>query len=279
MQPGVMANVHPQTEEEQAAAWDVAQGNKPASHGGNWFTHLLPTIGSLALPALGALLAPETGGLSLIASAGLTGAGAAGGKAAENAAEGKGVGDNVLGEGVMAGAGGLVGGLAGKAFGKASEALGSRARGITQAAEETAAGKAAQEGEMAAAQATRNNFGGIKPGVQASNNLEGNQALLKEWGLDHTNPEIMQQSSKGGLFINDIDQAALAGGKPIKTTDLIASKDITNLTPEEEFALQHERVGIITPEGTISDTVTPQQAHAFGQQLNTQMRDFTATGR
>src|SRR4051812_38915804 len=62
----------------QASGVDTgATGAQP--HSGNWFTHLLPTIGGLA----GVLLAPETGGLSLLAAAGLSGLGAAGGKLAE----------------------------------------------------------------------------------------------------------------------------------------------------------------------------------------------------
>jgi hypothetical protein len=103
-------------------------------HSGNWFTHLLPTIGSVAIPALGALLAPETGGLSLIAAAGLSGLGAAGGKLAENATEGKDLGDGVVGEGIMGAAGGAAGGVAGKFLGKAAGGLSwSRPKSIASA--------------------------------------------------------------------------------------------------------------------------------------------------
>lgn len=247
---------------------------QPKKDSGNWLTHLLPTIGSVAIPALGALLAPETGGLSLIAAAGLSGLGAAGGKAAENAIEGKGVADDVLASGVEGAAGGAVGGVAGKALGKGAELLAGRAKKITTAATEAASQKAAQEAEVSTAQAIRNNYGGIKPGVQSANNLEGNQQLLQQWGLDHTSPEIMQNASKGGLFINDIDQAALGAGKPIKTADLISSRDITNASPEEIQALTSPKVGIISPEGSMPHTVTPLQAHAFAQDLNDQMRQF-----
>lgn len=244
-------------------------------HSGNWFTHLLPTLGSIAVPALGALLAPETGGLSLVAAAGLSGLGAAGGKAAEDVTEGKGIGKDVLTEGLQGAAGGAVGGIAGKVLGKGAEYLGSRAAGITDDAAQAAAQQGAQDAQLAEAQATRNNFGGLKPGVQAANNLEGNQSLLKEWGLDHTSPEAMGTASKGGLYLNDIDQAALGAGKPIKTTDLISSRDITTATPEEQQALSSPKVGVISEEGKLNPTVTPQQAHAFAQELNAQMRDLS----
>lgn len=241
---------------------------------GNWLTHLLPTVGSIAIPALGALLAPETGGLSLIAAAGLSGLGAAAGKAGENAIEGKGVGDDVLGSGIEGAAGGAAGGVAGKFIGKGAEFMANRAEAITKAATDTATQKASQDAEIGAAQAIRNNFGGIKPGVQSANNLEGNQGLLQGWGVDHTSPEAMQNASKGGLFINDIDQAALGAGKPIKTTDLLSSRDITAASPEEQQALMSPKVGIITPEGSMPQSITPLQAHAFGQDLNSQIRDL-----
>ena len=92
---------------------------------GNWFTHLLPTIGSFAGMAapmvLGAIGAPETGGLSLLAALGLAGGGSALGKVAQNAVQGdkqnlgdiagaaaEGAGGQLLGEGVgrVLGAGG-----------------------------------------------------------------------------------------------------------------------------------------------------------------------------
>ena len=92
---------------------------QPSQDSGNWFTHLLPTIGSIAAPIIGGLLAPETGGLSLLAGAALSGAGGAGGKVAENTIEGKNPLDqNVLTEGVTNAIGGGVGGLIGKAGAK-----------------------------------------------------------------------------------------------------------------------------------------------------------------
>jgi len=86
--------------------------NSQAPDSGNWFTHLLPTIGSIAAPIIGGL---GTGGVGLLAGAGLSGAGGAAGQALQNWLEGKNpVDSNVLESGVMNAAGGLAGGLIGK---------------------------------------------------------------------------------------------------------------------------------------------------------------------
>lgn len=256
---------------------------QPKKESGNWFTNLLPTGGAMAGGAGGAVLGASLGSVVPVIGTGIGGLlggilgatlGGGGAKVAENAVEGKKLTDDVGTVALESGAGQAVGGIAGKALGKGAQYLAGRADDITKAATETAAQKGAQQAEVSTAQAVRNNYGGIKPGVQAANNLEGNQQLLQAWGLDHTSPEIMKNASKGGLFINDIDQAALAAGKPIKATDLIASKDITKMTPAEEAALTSEKVGIIKPDGSMATTVTPQQAHSFAQELNAQMRDL-----
>ncbi len=78
---------------------------------GNWFTHMLPTIGSIAAPIIGGL---ATGGTGLLAGAALSGAGGAAGQALQNALEGKDVGNNLVESGLTNAAGGLAGGLLGK---------------------------------------------------------------------------------------------------------------------------------------------------------------------
>lgn len=247
------------------------QGN-----GGNWFTHMLPTIGSIAAPILGAALAPETGGLSLLAEAGLSGLGSAAGKALENASEGKSALDSSdLTAGAEGLVGGAVGGATGRLLGKGAELLGNRAGALTDAAQTAAEQGAQNEARIGEATATRNNFGGIKPDVQSANNLAGNQELLKSFGSDHTSPEAMQQAAQGGLFIDNLHNEALGLGKPIKTTDLLSSHDIVNATPEEQQALINS--GIITKEGTMPAEVTPLQANGFAQDLNSQLRDLQMT--
>jgi hypothetical protein len=265
----------------QAAAQPAAAPHK--KEGGNWLTNLFPTLGSMGGGAAGAVAGASLGSVVPIIGTGIGGvlggilgaaAGGGGAKVAENAVEGNGLTDDVGNVALESGVGQAVGGVAGKVLGKGAQVLAGRAGKITTDATEAAAQKAAQQSEVSTAQAIRNNYGGIKPGVQSANNLEGNQQLLQQWGLDHTSPEIMQGASKGGLFINDIDQAALGAGKPIKTTDLISSRDITTASPEEQAALMSPKVGIITPDGRMPQTVTPLQAHAFGQDLNNQVRDL-----
>lgn len=229
----------------------------------SWWQKLLPTAGTM----LGGVLAPETGGLSLL----LAGLGGAAGKAAENLTEGQDpVQGNVLKEGLMGAAGEGVGQLAGKAIGGIGGVLGARG---TKLGEEAAMAKKAAQG-VEEAKATQNSFGGVKDFVQSQNELGENQGLLKQIDVHHTSPQAMNDASKAGLFIDDIDRAALATGKPIKTTDLISSRDITSASPEEQASLMSPKVGIITPDGTIPQQVTPLQAHEFAKDLNTQLRDL-----
>lgn len=279
-----LANIYAPSSGQQGQPEQPQQPAAPKPKG-NWLTHLLPFAGSLGGGAAGAAAGAAAGSFIPIIGTGIGGilggilgatAGGGGAKAAENLAEGSNVGEGVGTAALESGVGQALGGVAGKVLGKGAQYLTNRASGITKAATDTAAAKAAQDAEVATAQATRNNFGGVRPSVQSANNLDANQKLLQQWGLDHTSPEVMQNASKGGLFINDIDQAALAAGKPIRTTDLISSRDITNATPEEQMALASPKVGVISPDGKMAATVTPQQAHAFAQELNGQMRDLQA---
>lgn len=248
----------------QAAGQPAAQ--QPKKQSGNWLTHLLPTIGSVAIPALGALLAPETGGLSLVAAAGLSGLGAAGGKAAENAVEGKGVGDDVLTSGVEGAAGGAVGGVAGKVLGKGAELLANRAGKITTDAAEAAAQKTAQNSDLATANAIRNNYGSISEKLQSDSHLAlgSNQKMLKELGYDHTDPYQMAKAAEAGyhptdLSLNGIYDEALQGAKPIQTSEinpLFGASTNTTLPglSKQEMAMLG-KAGI-TPEVAAKGTVT-----------------------
>ena len=243
---------------------------------------LLPTGAGIIGSIIGAALAPETGGLSLAIPALAAGAGSAGGKVAENATEGKNLGSGAIASGVEGAAGQGVASGAGALLGKAGGALtdigGNMADKAAAKVAQVASDANAQSDTQAAldeANAIRNNYGGVKPGVQSANNLSDNLDLLKKFGVDHTDPNAMQAASKGGLFINDIDNAALASGNPIKTTDLLTSKNILDATPEEQQALASS--GIITPEGAMPNTITPVQANKFAQDLNGQLRDLKAT--
>jgi hypothetical protein len=283
-----LTNVRTNAASDVQAPQQMQQQQTPAPQqqgsGGNWLTHLLPTAGSLGGGLGGASLGASIGsvvpGIGTAiggVAGGILGAafGGGGGKAAENATEGKDIGHDVGTAAVEGGVGQAVGGIAGKALGKGAEFLANRATGITKAATDTAEHAAVDKAAADTAAAIKNNYGGIKPNVQSSNNLAGNQKLLQEWGLDHTDPQAMADASKGGLFIHGIDEAALGAGKPIKTTDLISSKDITTAAPAEQQALV--KAGIITPEGALPTHVTPVQANKFAQDLNGQVRDLQAT--
>lgn len=200
-----------QQQQQQAQA---APQPKP---GGNWLTHLLPTVGGIA----GALLAPETGGLSLLAAAGLSGLGTAAGKAAENATEGDSIGNGVVSSGLEGAAGGAIGGVAGKALGKAGDMLGSRAENITNATQKAADATAERQAGVDAAQATRNNYG-ISDKLQGGNHLAlgTNQKFLDSMGYDSTDPYQMAKASEVGyhptdLSYNSVYDDALQNAKPV----------------------------------------------------------------
>jgi hypothetical protein len=252
------------------------QVNQPTAqpkHTGNWMTHLLPTAGGILGGIVGIPGDLVSGGLASVGGAAV---GSGLGKALENKLEGnKNIGSGVLANTVEGGIGEGVGGLVGKGIGKGAEMLAGRAKGITDTAKVATDAASEDAAKLAEANAIKNNFGGVKPGVQSSNNLAGNQELLKSWGLDHTDPQVMADASKGGLFIHGIDESALGAGSPIKTTNLISSKDITTASPEEQQALV--KAGIITPEGALPTHVTPIQANKFAQDLNGQVRDMQST--
>jgi hypothetical protein len=205
-----------------------------APHSGNWLTHLLPTIGSIAAPVIGGLLAPETGGLSLIAAAGLSGLGAAGGKAAENVTEDKNpLQKDDLTAGLEGTIGGAAGGGAAKVLGTVAKdgvlgsgiagALEKRAGGITAdaAAQDTA--KTASQDAIDAANATKNNFGSISDRMQGKDQLAlgTNQKILDGLGYDSNDPYAMRSAAQagndpsGGLSLNSVYDEALQGAKPV----------------------------------------------------------------
>lgn len=207
---------------------------------GNWFTNLLPTIGSMAIPAIGALLAPETGGLSLLAAAGLSGAGAAGGKAAENALEGNQVLDkNVLNEGVMGAAGGLAGGIAGKALGKAGGMLAGRA--------ESVAGKTAAEDAIETA---ANTYKDISPQLQKTLKAKDSLAHVSKLGYDVADPKnLVHVANTGSDALNEVLNRALANSGPVDLghyTDLVKAaiaKESGALGGFEPVAIARGRLG------------------------------------
>jgi hypothetical protein len=193
--------------------------NPSQSRGGNWLTHLLPTIGSIGGGILGGFATAGLGG-EVAGGAG----GAALGKTLENALEGK---HAIQGSDVTAGLeGGIgtgVGGLVGKALGKGAELLAGRAGGITAdaAAQDTA--KTASQDAIDAANATKNNFGSISDRMQGKDQLAlgTNQKILDGLGYDSNDPYAMRSAAQagndpsGGLSLNSVYDEALQGAKPV----------------------------------------------------------------
>lgn len=211
-------------------------------HGsGNWLTHLLPTIGSVAIPALGALLAPETGGLSLVAAAGLSGLGAAGGKAVENATEGKGVGDDVLKEGVMGAAGGAAGGVAGKFLGKASSMLGNAAENVATKTATQAAAKDSIDGLATA-------YKDVPIGLQKAYNATDSLKHVGEMGFDAADPKnLIHVANTSNDALNGVLDKALADSGPVNLahyTDIVKQRlaeEGANLGSFDKVALSRGR--------------------------------------
>jgi len=107
----------------QATQPQVTAPTQPTQHG-NWFTHLLPTIGGIVGGIGGELINPFGGGIA--GAALLSGAG----KAIENGAENQSLGNGVLSNAVMGGVGQGIGGVLGKVGGAAMGALGGKSAGL-----------------------------------------------------------------------------------------------------------------------------------------------------
>lgn len=181
---------------------------------GNWFTHLLPTVGGIAGGALGSLADVFSGPLGTIGGSAL---GSAGGKALEDALEGKQVGSDVLGAAAEGGIGAGVGGVVGKGLG----ALGGLAKGAAEKVTQGAADATAQAAKVARAQATHNNFG-ITDRLQGGDHLAlgTNQDLIEKLGYNPTDPYAMAKAGEAGyhptdLSLNTIYDQTLQNAAPV----------------------------------------------------------------
>lgn len=198
-----------QTEPTQSYDQYVAQQNGEGKPKGNFLTNALPTIGGIAIPALGALLAPVTGGGSLIAAAGLSAAGAAGGKLAENALEGNDLQDDLLKTGVEGAVGGAAGGVAGKVLGKGAQML-SRTAGRVRA------GQTAQAAAEDAIEKTANTYKDISPQLQKAYNAKDSLAHVTNMGYDIADPgNLLHVANNSNDVLNDALNRALATSGPV----------------------------------------------------------------
>jgi hypothetical protein len=212
-------------------------------HSGNWATHLLPTIGSIGIPLLGAALAPVTGGTSLLVAAGLSGLGAAGGKLAENAIEGKQASEGVVGEGLMGAAGGGVGATAGKVLGKASKALAGRATSIAGTNE----AKTAAEDMI---EKSANTYKDVSPQLQKAYKAKDSLAHVTNMGYDVGDPSnLIHVADTSNDILNDTLNRALASSGPVDLSHYpqiikeILAKEGGTLGSFDKVALSRGRMG------------------------------------
>lgn len=216
------------TPEQQAPA----QPAQPHA-AGNWFTHLLPTIGGVGGGILGAVFGGGVGGVG--GAAGGSGLG----KAIENSLEGKGVGDDVAKETIEGGAGQLVGGALGKGVGKAAELLGGAG---TKIAGKTAAQEAIDSRALSLKDVTPN----LQKEFKANDSLDH----VKGLGFDDANPDdILHVANTSGDRLNDVLNRNLAASGPVDLAhypqlikDALAAKGGT-LGAFDKVALSRGRMG------------------------------------
>lgn len=193
----------------------------PGGGGHNGWASWLPTLGGIAAPILGALLAPETGGLSLLGTIGLSAAGSAAGKGAQQMAQGTGFDPGaVLGSGIAGAEGGAIGGIGGKL-------LGSLVGKVAGAADNSAATTAAAE--YAAP------FKGIAGSAAAkSNNLAGTMDFMKNLGVAN-DPAAWRAAAGAGTGSDGILSQELRG--------MLTDAGPVNLEPGQLGAL-HQADGL-----------------------------------
>lgn len=217
----LLASLYPgQQAQQQSAQTQQPQQQQP----GNWFTKLLPTLGSTAAWGLGALLAPETGGLSLLGSAALSGLGGAAGKAAENGLEGQGIGNGVLSSGVEGGVGGLAGGVLGKIGGGIAGKVGDMF--ANKAANATATQTAADAANNLAQEFPEK---ALTPTVKTNLGFGGILDTASKAGIPHTAKDFMtgsQAATGSSGFLNGVLDDIVRNGGNVDLSNL--GKTITD---------------------------------------------------
>jgi len=261
----ILANINAQ----QAQTGQPQQSVQPQH--GNWFTHLLPTGGSIAGgaggAALGTMILP---GIGTIAG-GILGAALGGGvsKAVENTTEGKGIGNGVLSSAVEGGVGQAAGGVAGKVLGKGAQLLAGRAKNIEEVAT-TAGNKVASDtAAETAAKGMKNTYADVPKGLQKSYDAEGQANLVKSFGGDPTDPQhLLDISGNANDVLNSNLNGVLSGSGTRDLSDYnqivkdAVGKNGFNLGSSDPTALSKGRLG---PSNTpAAKLVTQLQQHRMG---------------
>lgn len=187
---------------------DYGQGQShPGAGGGNWFTHLLPTIGGVAGGALGTLTDVFDGPLGTI---GGSAGGSSLGKMLENKLEGKQVlqGNDVT-AGIEGGIGAGVGGLAAKGLGAASEFLGNTAGNI-------ASREATQTAAQDAIDTAANTYKDIPLKLQQAYKAGDSLQHATNMGFDISDPEnLIKLGNNSNDVLNEVLDRHLANSGPV----------------------------------------------------------------
>jgi hypothetical protein len=182
--------------------------NGGGAGGGNWFTHLLPTIGGVVGGIGGGLLTAGLGG-EVAGGAG----GSALGKALENSLEGKKV---IQGNDLTAGAEGTigsgVGGVASKVIGKGASLLGNTAENMI-------AKDATQTASKDAIDTAANTYKDVNPKLQANLGAKDSIEHVTNMGYDPSPANLTHVSNTSNDILNDSLNKALADAGPVDTSN------------------------------------------------------------
>lgn len=201
------------------------QTSQPAPDTGNWFTKLIPTLGSIGGGILGGIggsfIAPVAGSFA----GGIAGASAgdALGKSIENALEGKDTSMQDLGGAALEGAGGqLLGAGIGKVIGGVGKIVGNVGEKglVAQGVADTAAQKVADLKDIG------NVYGGVSKGttqgIYNNQNLNGALDLAKGIGANHLNPQELVDNSNTALNnLAELRSNAVGAGGAINTAGAV----------------------------------------------------------
>lgn len=197
---------------------------------GNFFTHLLPTVGGILGGIGGELIDPLGGGIAGAA------AGSALGKTGENAVEHQGLGSGVLANAIEGGAGQGVGGLLGKVGGKVIGAVGNKAGSVADDLVKGQFTKGALSGEDANTLRTA----GITDARQvpeAANIITGSDGALHQGVLrglsDSDIPADFSDLSRTGKNLVAANQMQLKQSSIPQINQTIQGALIKSVTPED----------------------------------------------
>lgn len=199
----------------------TGQSDNTAPDNSNWFTKLIPTIGSIGGGILGGLV--PIPGLDIATSVAGASAGDALGKSIQNALEGKDTTLEDLGGAALEGGGGqLLGAGLGKVIGGVGGIIGNVGEKglVAQGVADTAAQKVADLKDIG------NVYGGVSKGttqgVYDNQNLNGALDLAKGIGANHLNPQELVNNSNTALNnLAELRSNAVGAGGAINTAGAI----------------------------------------------------------